>query len=109
MEKKQENDDYSFMQEQIKKRPINKKRLVKRAFTTGALAIMFGTIASLVFFLLEPVLTKLVSPKEEKQTISLLILVGTFVANYFFDVNLMVLLVIDALIGLVLLRAPECN
>lgn len=71
MEKKQENDDYSFMQEQIKKRPINKKRLVKRAFTTGALAIMFGTIASLVFFLLEPVLTKLVSPKEEKQTISL--------------------------------------
>ncbi|MBR4581982.1 MAG: PDZ domain-containing protein [Lachnospiraceae bacterium] len=71
MEKKQENDDYSFMQEQIKKRPINKRRLVRRAFTTGALAIMFGVIASLVFILLEPALTKLVSPKEEKPTISL--------------------------------------
>ena len=46
---------------------------------------------------------------KEKQTISLLILVGTFVANFFFDVNLMALLVIDALIGLLLLRAPECN
>ena len=71
MEKKQENGDYSFMQEQIKKRPINKRKLIKRTFTTGALAIMFGVIASLVFILLEPALTKLVSPKEEKPTISL--------------------------------------
>lgn len=71
MEKKQENDDYSFMQEQIKKRPINKKRLIKRTFTTGALAIMFGVIASLVFILLEPALTKLVTPKEEKVKITL--------------------------------------
>ena len=71
MEKKQENDDYSFMQEQIKKRPINKKKLLKRTFTTGAMAIMFGIVASLVFILLEPVFTKLVSPKEEKPAISL--------------------------------------
>ncbi len=71
MEKKQENGDYSFMQEQIKKRPINKRKLIKRTITTGALAIMFGVIASLVFILLEPALTKLVSPKEEKPTISL--------------------------------------
>ncbi len=71
MEKKQENDDYSFMQEQIKKRPINKRKLIKRAFTTGAMAIMFGIIASLVFILLEPLLTKMVSPKEEKVAISL--------------------------------------
>ena len=59
------------MQEQIKKRPINKRKLIKRTITTGMLAIMFGVIASLVFILLEPVLTKLVSPKEEKPTISL--------------------------------------
>ena len=71
MEKKQENDDYSFMQEQIKKRPINRKKLFKRAFTTGAMAIMFGIVASLAFILLEPVFTKLVSPKEEKAAISL--------------------------------------
>ena len=71
MEKKQENDDYSFMQEQIKKRPINKKKLLKKTFTTGAMAIMFGIVASLAFILLEPVFTKLVSPKEEKPAISL--------------------------------------
>ena len=71
MEKKQENDDYSFMQEQIKKRPINKRKLFKRAFTTGAMAIMFGIVASLAFILLEPLLTKMVSPREEKVNISL--------------------------------------
>ena len=66
MEKKQENDDYSFMQEQIKKRPINKRKLIKRAFTTGAMAIMFGIIASLGVYFAGTALTKLVSPKEEK-------------------------------------------
>ena len=37
----------------------------------------------------------------------LLILVGTFVANFFFDVNLMILVAIDGLIGLLFLRAPK--
>ncbi|MBO6235670.1 MAG: chromate transporter [Schwartzia sp.] len=46
---------------------------------------------------------------KKKLVLPLLILVGTFVANFFFDVNLMVLIVIDALIGLFLLRAPEYN
>ncbi len=46
---------------------------------------------------------------RKKLALPLLILVGTFVANFFFDVNLMVLIVIDSLIGLFLLRAPEYN
>jgi len=46
---------------------------------------------------------------KKKLVLPLLILVGTFVENFFFDVNLMVLIVIDALIGLFLLRAPEYN
>ncbi len=46
---------------------------------------------------------------KDRQTIPLLILVGTFVANFFFDVNLMILIAIDALIGLFLLREPEYN
>ena len=46
---------------------------------------------------------------KKKLVLPLLILVGTFVANFFFDVNLMVLIVIDALLGLFLLRAPEYN
>ena len=34
----------------------------------------------------------------------LAIIVGTFVANFFFDVNIMLLVVIDGLLGLVFLR-----
>ena len=46
---------------------------------------------------------------KKKLVIPLLILVGTFVANFFFNVNLMALVAIDGLIGLFLLRAPEYN
>ena len=46
---------------------------------------------------------------KEKQTIPLLILVSTFVANFFFDVNLMILIVIDGLAGLMFLQGAEAK
>ena len=44
---------------------------------------------------------------QKKLVIPLLILAGTFVANFFFNVSLMLLVAIDGLIGLWLLRSPE--
>ena len=44
---------------------------------------------------------------RQKMTIPLLILVGTFVANFFFGVNLMILIAIDALVGFLFLRWAE--
>lgn len=41
---------------------------------------------------------------KKKLAIPLLIIVGTFVANYFFDINLMYAILIDAMIGFMLLR-----
>jgi chromate transporter len=41
---------------------------------------------------------------KKKLVIPLLIIVGTFVANYFFDVNLMYAILVDALLGFMLLR-----
>ena len=41
---------------------------------------------------------------KKKLLIPILIIVGTFVANYFFDVNLMYAILVDALIGFMLLR-----
>jgi chromate transporter len=38
-----------------------------------------------------------------------MILVGTFVANFFFDVNLMILIAIDGLAGLMCLRGAEAK
>ena len=45
----------------------------------------------------------------QKQTIPLLILVGTFVANFFFNVNLMILIAIDAVVGFLFLRWAEAK
>ena len=46
---------------------------------------------------------------QKKLVLPLLILAGTFIANFFFHVNLMLLVAVDGLIGLFLLRAPEYN
>ena len=41
---------------------------------------------------------------RKKLAIPLMIIIGTFVANYFFDINLMYAILVDALIGFMLLR-----
>lgn len=41
---------------------------------------------------------------KKKLTLPLVIIVGTFIANYFFNVNLMYAVIVDAIIGFFLLR-----
>ena len=41
---------------------------------------------------------------KKKLALPLLIIVGTFIANYFFNVNLMYAVIVDAVIGFFLLR-----
>ena len=48
--------DFEFLQEKIKERPINKKKLIQRTIITASLALLFGLLACLTFLLLEPVL-----------------------------------------------------
>ena len=54
----------SIISEQIKRRPINKYRLLRKSAITAILAILFGIIASVTIWLLEPVLSKWVSKPE---------------------------------------------
>ena len=49
-----EKGGFSFINEQIKEKPLNKKRLIKKALFTVVLAVIFGTVAALVFSLLQP-------------------------------------------------------
>ena len=44
-----------------------------------------------------------------KLLIPLLIVAATFIANYFYDVNIMLLIIIDGIVGLILLRADKYN
>lgn len=60
--------DYEFLQERIKERPINKKKLLQRTIITAASALLFGAIACLAFLLLEPMLSNWLYPEEESNT-----------------------------------------
>ncbi|MCI8313795.1 MAG: serine protease [Lachnospiraceae bacterium] len=57
--------DFEFLQEKIKERPINKKKLFKRMVITASLAVLFGVLACLSFLLLEPILNNWLYPEEK--------------------------------------------
>lgn len=64
MQKKDE-DKFSFINEKIKKKPINKKRLLVQACFVVVMAIVFGMISSLVFAYFQPKFEELLYPEEE--------------------------------------------
>ena len=61
----QQSDKNSFMIEQIKERPINRKKLVRKTMITASMAVIFGLIACFTFLVLEPVLSNMLYPPEE--------------------------------------------
>lgn len=62
--------DFEFLQEKIKERPINKRRLLKRTIITASMAVLFGLLACLSFLLLEPVLNNWLYPEEEPEVVT---------------------------------------
>lgn len=59
-----EKEAYSFVNETIKKKPLNKKKLFKKSMVTVISAVAFGFIACLTFLLLEPIISSKLSPEE---------------------------------------------
>lgn len=62
--------DFEFLQEKIKERPIDKKKLLQRTIITASLALLFGLIACLTFLVLEPVLNNWIYPEEEPEMVT---------------------------------------
>ncbi len=60
-------NDTAFIREQIKARPINKKKLFRRTLVTALLAVVFGTVASLSFLILEPFISERLTPPKEEE------------------------------------------
>ena len=54
---------------QIKERPLNKKRLLKRYLMTAVSAVIFGLVACTTFIAIEPTVSGLLRPDEEKPSI----------------------------------------
>ncbi|MBQ3515721.1 MAG: serine protease [Lachnospiraceae bacterium] len=63
--KEHQDSDYSFLQEKIKERPINRKKLIRTSLNTAIFAVVFGLVACVTFILLEPVIGNWLSPQKE--------------------------------------------
>ncbi len=59
--------DYDFIREQIRERPVNRKKLFRRFILTAGMALVFGIVACLSFLFLEPKLSKWLSTDEDME------------------------------------------
>ena len=59
----------SVIQEKIKERPVNGRKLVRRTAITVLMAMVFGLVACVTFLLLEPVINKMIYPEEKAQPV----------------------------------------
>lgn len=69
MKNSEQDNDYKFMQEKIKERPVNKRKLLKRTVITVSMAAIFGLVACLTFLLLEPVFSNWLYPPEKPEIV----------------------------------------
>ena len=63
--KEHQDSDYSFLQEKIKERPINRKKLIRTSLNTATFAVVFGLVACVTFILLEPVIGNWLNPQKD--------------------------------------------
>ena len=73
-------------------------KMVLRGMQCGATALIVNVGIDL-----------LVKQGKKKLILPMLIIIGTFVANLFFDTNIMVLILIDGIIGFLFMRAAQYN
>lgn len=60
-------DNFQFIKETRKEKPINRKRLLRQAIKTVVLAVIFGAVSCLTFVVLKPRLEQYFSPEEPPQ------------------------------------------
>ena len=61
--------NYEFITETIKKKPVNKRRIFRKVVLTVILAVVFGVISCLTFVYLYPVINKKVHPDDNTKPV----------------------------------------
>ena len=51
------NEEFSFIEEKIKNKPVNKRRIMMQLIKTAGLAVVFGVIVCFVFCMLQLVMS----------------------------------------------------
>lgn len=71
MDNFEKNQNYEYIRERMKKRPINRKKLMRRSIITAMMAVLFGAMACFTFLLLEPVISNFLYPESEPEQIEI--------------------------------------
>lgn len=69
-EAKDSSDNYEFITETIKRKPVNVKKIVKKIVFTVILAIVFGLVASVTFIIVFPQIAMRLYPKDDTQQVT---------------------------------------
>ena len=59
------------IQEKVKQRPLNRRKLLRRTIITASMAVIFGVLACITFLVLEPVFSNILHPEEEPENIEI--------------------------------------
>lgn len=71
MENVNQNEDFEYIKEKMKQRPLNRKKLMRRTVITASMAVIFGVLACFTFLVLQPVFSNLMNPQEEPEAIEI--------------------------------------
>ena len=61
----EQKEEFAFIRERIKQKPINKKRLFKHGVSTVGWAVLFGVVACFVFTVMRPVMENWLFPQQD--------------------------------------------
>lgn len=59
-----------FLQEKIKERPINRKKLIRNTLATAGMAVIFGIVACVTFLIVSPIVSNRINPQETVHTVT---------------------------------------
>lgn len=66
-EDSKKQDDFVFIREEIKSRPVNKKKLVRNTLVAAVSAVVFGLVACITFAILAPFVMNRISDEKEER------------------------------------------
>lgn len=71
-----EKEEFAFIKEKIKNKPLNKRRIILKTAFTVVLAVVFGLVSCFVFTWMRPVMEEWLEKKKENKKISPLAVAG---------------------------------
>ncbi|MBR5578123.1 MAG: trypsin-like peptidase domain-containing protein [Lachnospiraceae bacterium] len=66
-----QQEKFDFITQKVKERPLNKRKLMRKALITASMAVVFGLIACFTFIILQPVINNWLHPREEVERIEI--------------------------------------